>query len=211
MNLYLTTITLNPADQDAVADLDDVQRLHRRLMLLAPDDLGDNARRAAGVLFRIEQDADTTQILVQTRTEPDASRFPVGYGDFECRDIGPVLERLEPGTEVAYRITVNPSKRLAVDEGPGKLQVFKGAAADEWWTERATTCGLELGEFSSVVLPEAIGKKGPDPRRWIHHVLRRFDGTATVTDPDAVREAVQTGIGRAKAFGAGLLSLRVAE
>lgn len=35
----------------------------------------------------------------------------------------------------------------------------------------------------------------------------RYDGTAIVTDPDALAEAVLVGIGRAKSYGAGLLSL----
>lgn len=41
----------------------------------------------------------------------------------------------------------------------------------------------------------------------MRHSLVRYDGTATVTDPDALRAAVLAGIGRGKPYGAGLLSL----
>ncbi|RSN68457.1 type I-E CRISPR-associated protein Cas6/Cse3/CasE, partial [Streptomyces sp. WAC 05379] len=39
------------------------------------------------------------------------------------------------------------------------------------------------------------------------HRLLQFDGTAHITDPDALTDALLTGIGRAKSYGAGLLSL----
>ncbi len=41
----------------------------------------------------------------------------------------------------------------------------------------------------------------------MRHSLIRYDGTATVTDPTALTQAVLTGIGRGKPYGAGLLSL----
>ncbi|GLZ78349.1 type I-E CRISPR-associated protein Cas6/Cse3/CasE [Actinorhabdospora filicis] len=209
MTLHLTRITLNPADRNAITDLGDLQRLHRRLMLLVPDDLGDRARQQAGVLFRIDETASRTAILIQTRAEPGVDRIPSGYGTIEHRDISPLLEHLAVGTKVAYRITANPSKRNAIGEAAGKIRALNGAAADTWWRDKATACGMEPGQFSTVSLPDAVAKKGPDPRRWIRHGLRRFEGTATVTDPDALRDAVLSGIGRAKAYGAGLLSLRV--
>lgn len=208
MNLHLTRITLNPEHRDAVADREDTHRLHRRLMLLAPDDLGDNARSQAGLLFRVEEADGETKVVVQTRTRPDVHRMPVGYGQIDTFDITPLLERLTAGVTVEYRIVVNPTKRLASAD---KIQLLKGEAADEWWEEKAAANGLDLDDFDAEALPDAIGKKGPDPKRWIRHVLRRFDGTATITDAEAVREALLGGIGRAKAYGAGLLSLRVLD
>lgn len=45
----------------------------------------------------------------------------------------------------------------------------------------------------------------------MRHHLTRYDGTATITDPDALTHALLTGIGRAKPYGAGLLSLALAS
>ena len=41
----------------------------------------------------------------------------------------------------------------------------------------------------------------------MRHAVVRFDGIGVVTDPDALRAAVLTGIGRGKSYGCGLLSL----
>ncbi|MFS8202560.1 type I-E CRISPR-associated protein Cas6/Cse3/CasE [Streptomyces sp. CWNU-52B] len=49
--------------------------------------------------------------------------------------------------------------------------------------------------------------KTPDKPHVFRHQLTRFDGQATITDPDQLRHALLHGIGRAKAYGAGLLSL----
>jgi CRISPR system Cascade subunit CasE len=45
----------------------------------------------------------------------------------------------------------------------------------------------------------------------MRHSLLRYDGTATVIDPDALHDAVIHGIGRGKPYGAGLLSLAPAR
>lgn len=45
----------------------------------------------------------------------------------------------------------------------------------------------------------------------MRHSLIRYDGTATVTDPEALAAALLTGIGRGKSYGAGLLSLAPAN
>lgn len=45
------------------------------------------------------------------------------------------------------------------------------------------------------------------PKDAVSHFGVRFDGTLTVTDPGALRAAVRDGIGPAKAYGFGLLSL----
>jgi CRISPR system Cascade subunit CasE len=41
----------------------------------------------------------------------------------------------------------------------------------------------------------------------MRHSLVRYDGTGLITDPEALTQALVAGIGRAKSYGAGLLSL----
>lgn len=210
MNAYLTRITPNPADRTAHTELGDADLLHRRLMRMLPDGLGEHARQQTGLLFRVEETLAGRHILMQTRIEPDLAALPSGYGDTEARDLSPLLERLRDGARVQYRITANPTKRNAVGKAAGKVTVLNGPAAEEWWTAKAAACGLTVGDVAVFTLPDAIGKKrSRDPRTWIRHGLRRFDGVATVTNAEALREAVLCGVGRAKSYGAGLLSLKV--
>lgn len=50
-------------------------------------------------------------------------------------------------------------------------------------------------------------KHGHRDHNRIRHARTRFDGTATITDPARLRHTILNGIGRAKAYGCGLLSI----
>jgi len=206
MNAWLTQIIPDERRADVRRDLADVECLHKRIMRLVPDELGADARNLAGLLFRVERRRDGTRLLVQSQLEPNTGRLPPGYGQAEVRKLGPFLEALTAGAAVHYRLTANPSKRAGRTAGQkaGKIVPLRGADADAWWAARAPRCGLALRTLTGTPLDDVTGDR--DGRR-IRHALTRFDGLATVTDPDALRHAVLHGIGRARSYGAGLLSL----
>jgi CRISPR system Cascade subunit CasE len=184
-------------------DLADPDRLHKRMMMLIPDEMGERARSQGGVLFRVEDTRNGLQLLIQTTMKPDLSRLPDGYGEIALRELDGLLTRLTSGALVHYRIAANPSKRLGKNAGPkaGKIEALRGAAAEEWWALRAAANGLAISTVVSQSQQD-IRAKGS-----VRHAVVRFDGSAVVTNPDAVQTAVLQGIGRGKAYGCGLLSL----
>jgi CRISPR system Cascade subunit CasE len=189
--------------RDVINDLADPDRLHKRMMSLVPDDIGEHARAQAGVLFRIEETRQGVQLLVQSLMKPELGRLPDGYGEIAVRELGGLLDRLNTGVPVHYRIAANPSKRLGKSAGKdaGKIKALRGAAAEEWWVAKAAAHGLAVTTVTSQPQPD-IRAKGT-----VRHAVVRFDGTGVVTDPEALRAAVLTGIGRGKSYGCGLLSL----
>ncbi|WP_309141753.1 type I-E CRISPR-associated protein Cas6/Cse3/CasE [Streptomyces griseicoloratus] len=82
---------------------------------------------------------------------------------------------------------------------------LSGADADQWWLRRAAEGGLDLHVLTPTNMDPAR-PRGKDAKP-IRHSLIRYDGTAAVTDPTVLTRALLTGIGRAKPYGAGLLSL----
>lgn len=208
MSPWLTRLVLDPRHRGIRALLADGGRQHTWLMHLAPTGLGDQPRREAGVLYRIEDSARGIIVLVQTATEPLLDALPMdGVLGAAMRKLAPQLDALHTGTTVRYRIVANPTKRwgnTAPDKAMiGKLHTYRGPAAVEWWTGRAPAAGLEIRSADWRPLPDMIVKgRG-------HHARAQFDGLATVTDPDAVREAIITGIGRSQSYGCGLLSIAV--
>jgi CRISPR system Cascade subunit CasE len=205
MTAWLTRIVPEPCNQAVRRDLRDAEALHKRVMSLVPDGLGEQARAKAGVLYRYDETvAVGPHLLIQTGLPIDASRLPDKYGSLAVRDLSPLLEVLKPDIGVRYRIVANTSKRLGrTSERAGKLLALRGDEADQWWQVRAEANGLILRTLISTSLPDIRGK-GP---AGVRHAAARFDGIAVVKDPELVRQAVLQGIGRGKAYGCGLLSL----
>ncbi|MEU4718099.1 type I-E CRISPR-associated protein Cas6/Cse3/CasE [Nonomuraea dietziae] len=207
MNAWLTRILPDVRRRDVNNDLGDADRLHKRVMMLVPDEFAAPARAEAGVLFRLEDTRMGAQLLVQSTYKPQIERLPDGYGEIAVKDLSALLLRLRTGVPVHYRISANPSKRLGRSAGPraGQIATLRGAAAEEWWVRRAATHGLAITTVTSQSQLDVQAK-----RSSIRHAVVRFDGSAVVQDVDLVRAAVLSGIGRGKAYGCGLLSLAMA-
>ena len=204
MTTWLTKITLVD-DRNTRTLLADAAALHRILMRLVPDGLGDHPRAQTGLLYRVDQYRGTPHILTPTRVEPDIKRLDQRFAaQIAVRDITGYLARLRNGDHVRYRITANPTKRhsRSTDGGKaGKLYVVSGTVAERWWTDRANEAGLDIRSVEYLKLPEIrVRAKGI-------HAAAQFDGAAVVTDADLLRAKVATGLGRAKNYGCGLLSL----
>ncbi|MFJ4188957.1 type I-E CRISPR-associated protein Cas6/Cse3/CasE [Kitasatospora sp. NPDC089509] len=204
----LTLIRLNLRHNAARADLRAADSLHKTLMRLIPGRSGPSPRKAAGLLFRLDED-DTPCLLVQTAVRPDLTALPDGYGTYATKDLTPMLRALTPGLPVHYRITANPIvHRMSehVRNGTAKrgtLTALHGDDALAWWHRKAAHAGLGLRTANATRRRFRRDYDTPGP----HHALTQFDGTALITDPGLLHTALTDGIGRGKAYGAGLLTL----
>lgn len=203
--LTLTRIRLNRHSPAVRRDLASAVDLHKTLMRLIPDELGHQARRTAGLLFRLEH-APTPTLLIQTHSPPALARLPARYGTADTHDLTALLHTaLTPGRLVRYRITANASVRRHDPTLPSgsKVTALRGDDALAWWQRRAAQAGLTLHTATATprTFPRATREDGP------YHALTQFDGTAHITDSHLLQHALSTGIGKGKAYGAGLLSL----
>ncbi|MFF5945951.1 type I-E CRISPR-associated protein Cas6/Cse3/CasE [Streptomyces althioticus] len=218
---WLTQLHLNTRNRAVVTDLGDANAMHRTLMRLLPDNLGRTPRTQGRLPYRVEETDTRITVLVQTGTRPHTARIDPGYAHTSTKDMSPLLDWLAVGRAVRYRIAANPvvqygtladrkkaQTRLGLDRLPPARRVLSGDAADDWWHTRATRNGLDVQTIvqtsnGSADVSRANGA-GPN-RHW--HAITMFEGDAVITDPETLRTAVLTGIGRARSFGAGLLSL----
>ncbi|MER5852962.1 type I-E CRISPR-associated protein Cas6/Cse3/CasE [Streptomyces sp. NPDC002012] len=208
----LTRIVLNTSHRAVRADLTDANSLHKTLMRLAPDGLGPNPRATAGLLFRLENGTDPV-LLVQTADHPDLTALPDQYGTAQTRDLTPLFQALTPGLTVRYRITAaptaarsdgTPTRHPITGKRRGKTTPLTGQDATAWWQRRATTAGLDT--TTCWATPRPFPRKDrtqPGP----YYALTQFEGLARITDTHLLTNALQTGIGKGKSYGAGLLSL----
>ncbi|WP_012182163.1 type I-E CRISPR-associated protein Cas6/Cse3/CasE [Salinispora arenicola] len=202
MIAWLTRIALDLRHSAARRDLRDTTALHRRVMSLVPDGLGEQPRHHAGVLFRLDHTTTGPMLLVQTTLPPDPNRLPDGYAAVDTRDVSPLLKALTNGMAMHYRIAANASKRAWKGNSAGKVVALSGQQAEQWWQRKAEATGLDLRHLRAQPQPAARGRAIP-----VRHAITLFEGQAVITDADQVRAAVLAGIGRGRSFGCGLLSL----
>ncbi len=212
--MYLSRLILNPRTRRVQREIANVYELHRTLMAAFPADLPAHER----VLFRVETDPRTgvPVVLVQSHTQPE-------WAHLQSR-----TAFLLPEAHWPPHIFTNPAvKTFTLDFSPGQILAFRLRANvtvkrdgsrhglyDEddqraWLTRKGERNGFR--PLRVTVIQEGNQqawkpRKGSGKRKLTHYAVR-FEGLLHVTDPDKLWDAIQSGIGPAKSFGFGLLSL----
>lgn len=138
---------------------------------------------------------------------------------WESREYEPLLDRLAAGQRWAFRLTANPVRSRPLKEGApsqrfGHVTVSQQQA---WLVSRAGRSGFELPPVSGPD-GEERAENGLVVRNRSVDRFRRGEGTVTlsratfeghlvVIDPAALRSTLTGGLGSAKAYGCGLLTL----
>mgnify|MGYP001019394437 CR=1 FL=1 len=207
--MYLSRLTLNARHNRTRSEFDRPYELHRTICNAWGGD-----HEAARILFRPEQDAPgVVTVIVQSLTKPDWSRLdaPKEY----LREVaGPKevkLQGLVPGQHLRFRLRCSPSKRVGDrdDKDLGKRRAL--GRRDEifaWLQRKAKNSGFAVSEVAFDRVYWYHSKGGVQEKPLIGVV---FEGELVVADPEKLRQALRNGIGPAKAFGFGLLSVAPAR
>lgn len=215
--MYLTRGLLNPRSRQVGRDLRDPSDLHRTVMSLFPGDLGDAPRKQCGALHRVDfGNAGQALLVVQSALEPNLTRLPNGYF-IEIDDLVaryPRVDRLRgdalaAGMTLRFRLKANVTRKIDTkSQGDSKSNGQRVPLRDDasriaWLTRKASTSGFEVVPEELTLQPERQAKG--QANRTFSGV--RFDGLLRVVDVDAFRATLTSGLGPAKAFGFGLLSI----
>jgi CRISPR system Cascade subunit CasE len=169
-------------------------------------------------------------VLVQSDAAPSWD-LPAGYllGPTETK---PFDLAVEVGQWLRFRLRANPTKRIA-EKNPRLGSVVAGkrvglvtdAERVVWLLRKAAASGFEIPgkwlvgahpvtgvaqrvpNFQMNVISEGRTRNDKVGHRDGAFVAVRFEGVLKVTDPAKFVEAVRSGIGSAKGFGFGLLSV----
>lgn len=221
--MYVTRMFLDTTCRQVRKDKSDPESLHKTVMRLFPDEAGETPRKAFGVLHRIDEAfGDRVMLMVQSAVVPEVVRFPSEYllrpdNDLDLaelgitenpaiRDVSAERSAIVAGSRFRFRLRANTTKRLGIggddgNRGVGKRVPVRGDEARIHWLRRRS----EKSGFSIVdVSVREVAAQGARVRL----AGATFDGVLEVTDADTFRQSLATGIGPAKAFGFGLLSVR---
>jgi len=143
------------------------------------------------------------------------------------KDISRAYALLQDSQTLSFRLRANPTKRIGRGAGEGMAGKRVGLVREEeqtaWLERKGRTGGFALlssGQTGGLVesrQPLAVevrteGKQTGRKRDHTHahtmtHLSVLFDGRLRITDAEAFRETLLRGIGSAKAYGFGLLSI----
>lgn len=218
--MYLTKFQMNPARRETLHLIGSPQRMHAAVLGAFPPDAVDGA--ASRVLWRLDEPARHERNLYLVgplRPSLDALQDSCGWSQqvsWRTADYGPFLERLDTGQQWRFRLTGNPVRTVRSEHGQRGI-VSPHITVDQqrqWLIDRARQHGFspvsgEHGQQVEVTRREreSFGKGGLGQRRRATITRAQFDGLLEVTDVELLRHALVHGIGRAKAYGCGLLTL----
>ncbi|MHA6802940.1 type I-E CRISPR-associated protein Cas6/Cse3/CasE [Salinifilum ghardaiensis] len=229
--MFLSKLPVNTLSRHFRRDVANVHDMHRTVMRAFPDTEQTPARREHGVLWRLDRAAEGYVLYVQSRTRPDWDGLPENYlcERGKVRGLQPVLQAVRPGAAFRFRIVANPTRRLHPNNDQRndgtrrhnrRVPLQRPEEQLSWLARQAEQRGFVLpagrtGEpdVAATPLPDLSGRQQDDTgeakarRNKITVAPVRFDGRLVVTDPDQLVQAIIDGVGPAKAYGCGLLSL----
>jgi CRISPR system Cascade subunit CasE len=198
--MYLSELYLNPRSRDARRDLGAPYEIHRTITRAFPDGEPEGNR----LLFRVDEKGGI--VLVQSSTaEPDWTHLPEDY----CRLVRgpkPVAPDVAAGALYAFRLHANPT----VKRQGKRLGLAREEEQIAWLRRKGESGGFML--LHAVAAPYQLGGQwhgapSHEHKASIPHLGVRFDGVLRATDPATLLGTIASGIGSAKSFGFGLLTL----
>lgn len=201
--MYLTRLILDPRSAQARRDLADAYDMHRTLSRAF---VTGDAEQPTRFLWRLERDTNPwthPTVLVQSRNagEWDSLQSLAGYLQKQAESKAVELDRHVQAGGYRFRLMANPT----VTRQGKRYGLMDEEAQLEWLNRQGARHGfvVKAAVVSASDLLES--RRKPGGNITVQQVC--FDGLLEVLEPSSVRKALQDGIGPAKAFGCGLLSL----
>jgi CRISPR system Cascade subunit CasE len=195
----------------------------------------DLLQRAEVILYLVSpQRPDLTHLVEQAGWPAAAEPSAPGW---QTRPYAPFLDGLTAGRQWAFRLTANPVHQARRKDGEPTKRTAHITPVHQigWLVKRQEACGFRILEkpVEQRLLPSGTTyKKHPhhgdryevtvhDQRNHAFDKARTtgrgrtpvslvtvtYDGRLQITDPELMRRALTQGIGKAKAYGCGLLTL----
>lgn len=215
--MYLSRLLLNPRSRQVQRDTADPYQLHRTLMKAFVE-----KRDHSGVLHRLDihPHSGTAVLLVQSLCQPDWTALTEGdyllppdpFSGLPNPAVKQVDFPLRRGQILNFRLRANPTvKKVRRNEqgerkNSNRVPLVHEQRQAEWLEKRAQTHGFSLLHLEISRSQELTGHKQENGRPIKLYTVQ-YDGRLQITDVGQFQQALANGIGPARAFGCGLLSL----
>lgn len=219
--MFISRVQLNPRRRGAVPLLASPHALHAAVLASFPD---PGARPEGRVLWRLDLDEHSTNLYIVSPAQPDVTHLveQAGWPTLDdtalVRSYDPLLTRIEVGQRYAFRLTANPT-HSAPRAGDSRGKVFGHVTVsqqEKWLLDRQERSGFVVTPADGVPSDLDSRALAVTARRTLSFSRREtrvtlsvatFEGRLEVTDRAAFVTALCHGIGRAKGYGCGLLTI----
>jgi len=220
--MYLTSFDINRARRGAQKLLGSPHAMHAAVMSSFPPSASQVDADGGRILWRVDTSRDRVRLYVASPEKPDLTGLVEQAGwptlaAWSTAPYGAFLDSLESGTTWGFRVAVNPThsvKQAGPDgerpRGRGKRLAHVTAAQQlDWFRTKATSIGLDVegpdGPTAMVTSRDVrTFRRGG---ATVTLATAQVDGVARILDADLLRRAMRAGIGPAKGYGCGLLTL----
>lgn len=214
--MFLTRFRINTARRGARKLLASPQAMHAAVLSSFASPAASNGART---LWRLDESGHDRLLYLVSPTEPDLTHLVEQAGwptteTWQTRDYAGFLAKLRAGQRWAFRLTANPVRNGRLPHGKDTQRVGHVTVEQQrqWLLARADAAGFK------VVSAGADAEADLTVHRRQTYTFRRdgarvtlrvatYDGQLEVTDADALRTVLKAGLGHAKAYGCGLLTL----
>lgn len=214
----MTKMPLNPRRRGVRILLASPQAMHAAVLAGFPDGRPTEEGR---VLWRLDNYRPQRVLLyVASPDKPDFTHIVEQAGwpttqTWETRSYDGLLDSLLPGQRWQFRLTANPVHSVRLDGRADSKPIGHVTVTQQqqWLLDRAARHGFRIvdstageGEPDLAVVDRGVRRFGRNGSR-ITLATATFEGHLTVEDTAALRRSLTFGIGRAKSYGCGLLTL----
>lgn len=193
--------------------------MHAAVLAGFPD---AEARPEGRILWRLDQRGHERHLFVVSPERPDFTHLIEQAGwpttdTWDTRVYGGFIAGILPGQRWAFRLTANPTRSVP-NTAPGRrgtVQALLDEPNQRAWLERqAERNGFRIleretdrGAIPSLIVRGSETVSFARQNAKVTITRATFDGILEAVDVDRFRTALTHGIGRAKGYGCGLLTL----
>lgn len=212
--MYLSRCQINPARRGARKLLGSPHALHAAVLSAFHEASGTPESR---ILWRLDSAPTSHWLYLVSAQRPDLTHVIEQAGwpttqDWVTRDYSPLLDRLDSGQVWQFRLTANPTHAVSQESGDRSKRLAHVTASQQWewlWS-RGPGLGVDLGPSADQGTASVVGRESLTFRRGSGRVTvarATFEGRLTVVNASLLQTALVKGVGPAKAYGCGLLTL----
>ena len=224
--MYLSRVPLGLTRLDAIAFVSSPYKVHAAVeQAFASSAVREDER--GRILWRSDEVPGNEREVWLYVVSPDKPDFThicdqvasVASPSWVTKEYDPVLDRVSEGQLWQFRLKANPVRKVLIDKGrrerAGVIGTLQGHVTEAqqraWLMDRAEAHGFHIAQteegFERLTVSHRRRERFKRQGSVVTLTTAQYDGILEVTDAEAFRHTLGFGLGRARGFGCGLMTI----